>query len=398
MSGDPLPSLRFLCQGRICKPGTTQVFVDTESGPLIERTGIDSFLCLIEPCAGKHICDARRRQSEWVIVFARSVLDLVGHTPIIRLDKIADADDATVLGKVEFLNPSGSIKDRIAKYIIERAEADGRLTTHQTILEASSGNTAISLAMIASVKGYRCLLVVPENVSAEKVAIINAFGAKVIFTPKAGGTGSAYEAALKILEAAPKEYFMPNQFHNPDNVSAHYETTGQELLEQVTSKIDVFVAGIGTGGTLIGTGKRLREDNPELKIVAAEPYLGETIPGLRNMREPHPPSIFDDEMVDERVTVTLDEAQLMRDRLAQEMGLFVGPSSGAAVHVAMHKARQIGKESVVVVILPDSGARYLRSTQALLHKAGGQRPSLKPNHDVLAGLRTSPPRPLTPGY
>lgn len=323
---------------------------------------------MIEPCAGKHITDERRRQSEWVIVFAQSVLDLIGHTPILRLDKVVAADDATILGKVEFLNPSGSIKDRIAKYIIERAEAKGRLTKDQIILEASSGNTAISLAMIASVKGYRCLLVVPENISAEKVAIINAFGAKIIFTPREGGTGYAYEASCKILEDDPKKYFMPNQFHNPDNVLAHYETTGRELLAQVTSKIDVFVAGIGTGGTLMGTGKRLKERHPELKIVAAEPYLRETIPGLRNMREPHPPSIFDKERVDERIKVTREEAQHMRERLAQEMGLFVGPSSGAAVHVALHKARQIGNEKVVVVILPDSGARYLHLTQALPHK------------------------------
>jgi len=306
-----------------------------------------------------------------VIVFARSVLDLVGHTPILRLDKIVAADDATVLGKVEFLNPSGSIKDRIAKHIIERAEANGRLTKNQIILEASSGNTAISLAMIASVKGYRCVLVVPESISAEKVAIIRAFGAKIIFTPREGGTGCAYEAARIILEEDPTKYFMPNQFHNPDNVLAHYETTGRELLEQVTTKIDVFVAGIGTGGTLMGTGKRLKEGHPELKIVAAEPVLGETIPGLRNMRERHPPSLFDEEVVDERVKVTLEEAQHMRERLAREMGLFVGPSSGAAVHVALHKARQLGKEKVVVVILPDSGARYSSSTQALSHKEGG---------------------------
>jgi len=292
-------------------------------------------------------------------VVADSVLDLIGNTPMVRINRLTDEDDAMVLAKLERFNPGGSVKDRIAKYMVEQLERQGKLTREKTILEATSGNTGVGLAMVAAVKGYKAVLVMPEDVSYERVVQIKAYGAEVILTPKENGEAGAIECALRMLRENPEKYVMLDQFNNPLNPLAHYETTGREIIEQTEGRIDMFIAGIGTAGTLVGVGRRLKEFNPKIKVVAVEPPLGENIPGLRNMKEPHPPSILDETVIDEKVAVTLEEAIAMMKSLARIEGLFVGVSSGASMHVAIEKARKLGKGKTIVTILPDLGERYI---------------------------------------
>ena len=292
-------------------------------------------------------------------VVADSVLDLIGNTPMVRINRLTGEDDATVLAKLERFNPGGSVKDRIAKYMVEQLERQGKLTREKTILEATSGNTGVGLAMVAAVKGYKALLVMPEDVTYERIAQIKAYGAEVILTPKENGEAGAIEYALRMLRENPEKYIMLDQFNNPLNPLAHYETTGREIIEQTEGRIDMFIAGIGTAGTLVGVGRRLKEFNPKIKVVAVEPPLGENIPGLRNMKEPHPPSILDETVIDEKVAVTLEEAIAMMKNLARIEGLFVGVSSGASMHVAIEKARKLGKGKTIVTILPDLGERYI---------------------------------------
>ena len=203
------------------------------------------------------------------------------------------------------------------------------------------------------------MLVMPEDVTYERVVQIKAYGAEVILTPKENGEAGAIEYALRMLRENPEKYVMLDQFNNPLNPLAHYETTGREIIEQTEGRIDMFIAGIGTAGTLVGVGRRLKEFNPKIKVVAVEPPLGENIPGLRNMKEPHPPSILDETVIDEKVAVTLEEAIAMMKNLARIEGLFVGVSSGASMHVAIEKARKLGKGKTIVTILPDLGERYI---------------------------------------
>ncbi|HDM45282.1 MAG TPA: cysteine synthase family protein [Candidatus Bathyarchaeota archaeon] len=292
-------------------------------------------------------------------VIAGSVLDLIGNTPMVRINRLTDEDDAMVLAKLERFNPGGSVKDRIAKYMVEQLERQGKLTREKTILEATSGNTGVGLAMVAAVKGYKAVLVMPEDVTYERVVQIKAYGAEVILTPKENGEAGAIEYALRMFRENPEKYIMLDQFNNPLNPLAHYETTGREIIEQTEGRIDMFIAGIGTAGTLVGVGRRLKEFNPKIKVVAVEPPLGENIPGLRNMKEPHPPSILDETVIDEKVAVTLEEAIAMMKNLARIEGLFVGVSSGASMHVAIEKARKLGKGKTIVTILPDLGERYI---------------------------------------
>lgn len=292
-------------------------------------------------------------------VVADSVLDLIGNTPMVRINRLTDEDDAIILAKLERFNPGGSVKDRIAKYMVEQLERQGKLTREKTILEATSGNTGVGLAMVAAVKGYKAVLVMPEDVTYERVVQIKAYGAEVILTPKENGEAGAIEYALRMLRENPEKYIMLDQFNNPLNPLAHYETTGREIIEQTEGRIDMFIAGIGTAGTLVGVGRRLKEFNPKIKVVAVEPPLGENIPGLRNMKEPHPPSILDETVIDEKVAVTLEEAIAMMKNLARIEGLFVGVSSGASMHVAIEKARKLGKGKTIVTILPDLGERYI---------------------------------------
>jgi len=287
-----------------------------------------------------------------------SILDCIGNTPIVRLDKINPNPKVRLYAKLEGNNPGGSVKDRIAYYMVQEAERAGRIKNGSIILEATSGNTGIGLAMVGTAKGYKVKLVMPECVSLERRKVLEAFGAELILSPGNEGTDGAIRLAHKILGENRNGYFMPNQFDNEANVKAHYETTGREIYEQTKGAINVFVAGMGTTGTLMGAGRRLKEYNSNIKIVGVEPLLGHRIQGLKNMNESIVPKIFNPSALDEKLNVNDDEAFNTTRRLAVEEGLFVGMSSGAAMWAAIKKATEM-KEGTMVVILPDRGDRYL---------------------------------------
>ena len=264
--------------------------------------------------------------------------------------------------KLEGNNPTGSTKDRIAKKMIEMAEASGELTPEKIILEPTSGNTGIALAMIAAAKGYEIKLCMPECVSTERRIILEALGAEVILTPAKEGTDGAIRKAHRVFDAEPGKYFMPNQYDNENNILAHYETTGPEIYRQTSGEVDVLVAGMGTGGTLMGVGGYLKEKKPKVKIVGVEPTLGHAIQGLKNMHESIVPKIYDQEKLDEKIVIEDGEAFETTRVLAQREGVFVGMSSGAAVAGALRVASWL-KSGTIVVILPDRGDRYLSVMQ-----------------------------------
>jgi len=286
---------------------------------------------------------------------ARNVLELIGNTPVVRINRMNPNPKVTIYAKLEGFNPGGSVKDRIAKYMIEKAEETGELTKDKIIVEATSGNTGIGLAIVGRIKGYRVQIVMPESMSIERRKVLRAYGVELILTPGEGGVSGAYEEAGKL--AKDPKYFMPDQFANPNNVLAHYETTGKEILEQV-GRVDVFVAGIGTSGTIMGAGKRLRESNPRVKIIGVEPYRKSKIQGLKCLGEGFIPAIFNSEMIDDIAKVTDEDAFATARRLAKEEGLFVGMSSGAAMFEAMRRAEMMDG-GVLVVIFPDCGEKYL---------------------------------------
>jgi cysteine synthase B len=265
------------------------------------------------------------------------------------------------LAKLEGANPGGSVKDRPALYMIRKAEERGELTPDKTIVEPTSGNTGIGLAMIGAAKGYRVKLFMPQCVSTERQHILEAYGAEVVLTPAREGTDGAIRRAHELVADAPHRYYMPNQFTNENNLLAHYETTGPEIWEQTGGTVDVFVAGMGTTGTLMGVGKFLKEKKPQVQIVGVEPSPGHTIQGLKNMSESIVPEIYKPERLDEKITVEDGEAYEMTRLLVQKEGLFVGMSSGAAVAGALRVAQQM-ESGTVVVILPDRGERYLSTT------------------------------------
>jgi cysteine synthase B len=287
-----------------------------------------------------------------------SVLDCIGNTPLVRLDRINTNPKVRIFAKLEGNNPGGSIKDRIAWFMVKTAEEEGNLRTGSTILEATSGNTGIGLAMVGTARGYKVKLVMPECVSIERRKILEAFGAELVLSPGKEGTDGAIRLAHKIFDEDRRSYFMPNQFDNPENAKAHYETTGKEVYEQTKGEVSVFVAGMGTTGTLMGSGRRLKEYNSSITILGVEPNLGHTIQGLKNMTESIVPKIFDPKALDEKRSIRDEDAFNTTRRLALEEGLFVGMSSGAAVWAAMKKAGEM-KTGVVVVVLPDRGDRYL---------------------------------------
>lgn len=288
------------------------------------------------------------------------ILTCIGNTPITSIE-LNPNPQVKLYAKLEGNNPGGSIKDRIALYMIEAAEKEGRLTRDKIILEATSGNTGIGLAMVASAKKYRVKLTMPGCVSIERRRTLEAFGAELILSPPDEATDGAIRLAHKILAEDPEKYFMPNQFDNEANVLAHYETTGKEIIEQTEGRITHFVAGMGTTGTLMGVSKRLKEFNKEIKIIGVEPVLHHRIQGLKNMSEAIRPKIFDPGRLDERIFVNDDEAFDTTRMLAVKEGIFAGMSSGAAMHVALRKSSEI-KEGVIVVILPDRGDRYLSTS------------------------------------
>ncbi len=280
---------------------------------------------------------------------------MIGNTPVVRFTKVIPSNPRVeIFGKLEGFNPCSSVKDRIARYMIEGAEARGELTHEKTVIEASSGNTGIGLAMVCAYKGYRLKIVMPESMSMERRRVMQAFGAEIILTPASEGMNGAIAKAEEL--AQDPIYYHPNQFANPDNVRAHYEGTGVEILQQV-EEIDALVAGIGTGGTIMGVGKRLKEEYPHLLVVGVEPYRNSRIQGLRNLEDFVPP-IFDFSILDRKINVEDGCAFNTARVLANIEGLFVGISSGAAVHAALQLAEEM-ERGRIVVILPDRGDRYL---------------------------------------
>ena len=291
-----------------------------------------------------------------------SILSAIGNTPLVELNELNNKKPKVkILGKLEGTNPGGSIKDRPAYWMVKKAEESGELRKGKIILEPTSGNTGIALAMIGAAKGYRVKLCMPECVSTERQRILEAMGAEVILTPAKEGTDGAIKKAHELLDTDSDTYFMPNQFENENNVLAHYETTGPEIFAQTNGEIDVFVAGMGTTGTLMGVYKYLKEKKPEVRIVGVEPVECHTIQGLKNMNEAIVPDIYNPQMLDEKITVEDGEAFETTRLLAAKEGVFVGMSSGAAVAGALHIAKQM-TSGTIVVILPDRGDRYLSTT------------------------------------
>lgn len=291
-----------------------------------------------------------------------NILEAIGNTPLVELINIKRKPGVRILCKLEGCNPGGSVKDRPALYMIQKAEERGELTKDKIILEPTSGNTGIAIAMIGAAKGYRVELCMPECVSMERRLILEGLGSHVFLTPARENIDGAIKMAHKLLEEEPDKYYMPNQYENPDNILAHFETTGPEIIRQTNGDIDYFVAGMGTTGTLMGTGKYLKSVKPDVKIVGVEPVMGHTIQGLKNMTESMVPKIFDPSLLDERYLVNDGEAFEATRMLAQHEGIFVGTSSGAAVAIALKIAEKINK-GTIVVILPDRGDRYLSTMQ-----------------------------------
>ena len=290
-----------------------------------------------------------------------NLFSAIGSTPLVELNNLNGNSKVRIFGKLEGNNPGGSIKDRPACYMIKKAEESGELTRGKTILEPTSGNTGIALAMIGAAKGYKVKLCMPECVSVERQRVIEAFGAETVLTPANEGTDGAIRKAHQLIAEEPGKYYMPNQFENENNVLAHYETTGPEIFSQTKGEIDVFVAGMGTGGTLMGVAKYLKERKPEIKIVGVEPIVGHKIQGLKNMQESIVPKIYHSEKLDEKIIVEDDPAYEMARLLATKEGIFAGMSSGAAVVGALRIAKKMNS-GIIVVILPDRGDRYLSTT------------------------------------
>jgi cysteine synthase B len=290
-----------------------------------------------------------------------SLLDQIGGTPLLRLLRITRGlpRPVEVYLKAEWFNPGGSVKDRPVHRMIIEAERDGRLTSGKTILDSTSGNAGIAYAMIGAVKGYPVELVVPGSASEERKRIIAALGARIILSDPLEGSDGAIRMARARLDAAPERYFKPDQYNNPANWLAHYDTTGPEILEQTEGRITHFVAGLGTTGTLVGTGRRLHEADPGIRVIAVEPDDAlHGLEGLKHIASSIIPGIYDPGVHDEKIAVSTEAGYAMARRLAKEEGLFVGTSTGAAVHAAFEVAARIGG-GIIVVIAPDGGDRYL---------------------------------------
>ena len=291
-----------------------------------------------------------------------SILDAIGNTPLVQVPRLTPVDDVRIWVKLEGQNPTGSVKDRVAIALIEAGESSGELTPDKIILEPTSGNTGIALAMVASTRGYRFTAVMPDNASSERVQLLEAFGAEIIYSEGAKGTNGSVALAQEL--AQDPKYYMPFQYGNPANIDAHYRGTGQEIVDDLP-EVKAFVAGLGTGGTLMGCGRRLREHNPEVKIVAAEPQLGELVYGLRSLEDGYIPPIFDPDQIDGKVMVTARDSILWTRELLQKEGIFAGISAGAVIWVAQRVAERLSGEGGgdVVCLLPDGGWKYM-STEA----------------------------------
>ena len=287
-----------------------------------------------------------------------NILETIGNTPIVKINTLNRNAAVQIYAKLEGFNPTGSIKDRIALKMIEQAEQEGTLTKDKIIIEPTSGNTGIGLAMIGAVKGYRVQIVMSSAVSIERQKMIKAFGGEIILTEAEKGTDGAIMKTRELIKEDPGAYFNPNQFSNEYNKLAHYSTTAQEILEQTGGKITHFVSSLGTSGTLMGIGMKLKELDPKIRIIEAHPEKGHYIQGLKNMNEAIVPELYETSQIDESVMIETEEAYEMARRIVVEEGIFVGMSSGAAMIAALKIVRQL-EGGLVVVIFPDRGEKYL---------------------------------------
>ncbi len=287
-----------------------------------------------------------------------NVLESIGNTPLVELPRLSPKPGVRIWAKLEGHNPTGSVKDRIAKAMIEGAEAEGSIEPGQTILEPTSGNTGIALGMVCRRKGYPLTVVIPDNVTEERIQLLRMYGAEIVFSEGAKGSNGAVELALEMAEGD-SSYFMPYQYGNEANPRAHYEGTAPEILEEL-DHVSAFVGGLGTGGTLMGNGRRLKEEDPNTKIVAAEPMQGEDVSGLRSLDDGFIPPIIDMSILDRKIMVSNTDAIVWTKRLLEEEGLFAGVSSGAIAAVASRIAGELD-EGNVVFLVPDDGWKYLSS-------------------------------------
>ena len=289
---------------------------------------------------------------------AASLADLVGGTPLVDISVLSPSPDVGIYAKLEGANPTGSVKDRIARFMIDAAERDGRLEPGQTILEPTSGNTGISLAMLGRVRGYPVKVVLPDAVTRERVELLEAYGAEIIYSPGDLGTNGSVRMAEHVAADHP-EWFMPYQYENEANPRAHYETTAPEIIADMPD-LDLFVAGLGTGGTLTGVGRRLKEHNPAVRVVAAAPHPGDLVQGLRSLEEGYIPPVFDETVLDGRIVVDSATSFRLTRELTERAGVFAGVSSGSVVRAAQIAAQRM-TSGKIVCLLADSGWKYLSS-------------------------------------
>lgn len=294
-----------------------------------------------------------------------NVTELIGRTPLVQLNRFADDESARLFAKVEFFNPGGSVKDRICLSMIEAAEQSGKLRPGGTMVEPTSGNTGIGLALVAAVRGYKLILVMPESMSMERASLLSSYGAQLVLTPAWEGMRGAIKEAESIIEQNPN-YFMPNQFSNPANPEVHRKTTGPEILEALDGQVDAFVVGVGTGGTITGVGEVLKAKNPKTMIVAVEPSASPVLSGgepgphkIQGIGAGFVPNVLNRKIIDRVITVNDDDAYKTAKLLARQEGLLVGISSGANALAAQQIARELGRGKTVVTILPDTGERYI---------------------------------------
>ena len=290
-----------------------------------------------------------------------NILETIGNTPIVKINKLLSNEKINLFAKIEGNNPGGSIKDRVALKMIEQAEKEGALTKDKVIIEATSGNTGIALAMIGTIKGYKVQIAMNSGVSMERQKMIKAFGAEITLTDPELGTDGAIIKVKELVAANPEKYFNPNQFSNQYNKLAHYENTAEEIWQQTDGKITHFVSAIGTSGTIMGVGKKLKEKNPKIQIVEAHPVKGHYIQGLKSMEEAIVPELYDPDEIDCSIFIESETAFAMSRQIAREEGIFVGMSSGAAMLAALKVAETL-EEGNIVVIFPDRGEKYLSTS------------------------------------